>query len=84
MEGVAHEDREVSKSAPSHDSISTLYSGSDPRYAGVEFDDAALVLSAVIQAGDYAASSISNQPVKASRNLSRRSTIFASRMTGLE
>ena len=45
VERVAHEDREVSKSAPSDDSLSTLYSGSDRRYALLEFDDAALVLS---------------------------------------
>jgi hypothetical protein len=49
VERVAHEDPEVSKSAPSGDSLSTLYGGSDARYAGVEFDDAALVLSALFQ-----------------------------------
>jgi hypothetical protein len=49
VERVAHEDREVSRSAPSDDSLSTLYSGSDPRYADMEFDDAALVLSALSQ-----------------------------------
>jgi hypothetical protein len=45
----SYEDREVSRSAPSDDSLSTVYSGSDPRYADLEFDDAALVLSELSQ-----------------------------------
>jgi hypothetical protein len=49
VERVAHEDREVSGSAPSDDSLRTLYSGSDPRYADMEFDDAAVLLSALLQ-----------------------------------